>query len=84
MEYPGQDAQEFLRFLIEKLHEVVKILLKNRSQLVEINEQFSDNEKLKNIDRKILVWTTHYVGQLQSAFKLCVVAISDCLYAWTL
>ncbi|CAH1276430.1 unnamed protein product [Diabrotica balteata] len=75
MGYAQQDAQEFLRYLLEGLHEDVnRVQEKPKPILTEIDEKLSDNEKAQEswtrylrMDNSRIV--DHFVGQLKSTLK---------------
>ncbi|XP_072383228.1 ubiquitin carboxyl-terminal hydrolase 2-like isoform X2 [Diabrotica undecimpunctata] len=75
MGYAQQDAQEFLRYLLEGLHEDVnRVHEKPKPILTEIDEKLSDNEKAQEswtrylrMDNSRIV--DHFVGQLKSTLK---------------
>ncbi|RZC42441.1 ubiquitin carboxyl-terminal hydrolase 4 [Asbolus verrucosus] len=73
--YAQQDAQEFLRYLLEGLHEDVnRVKEKPKPILTEIDEKLSDNEKSTEswsrylrMDNSRIV--DYFVGQLKSTLK---------------
>ncbi|CAG9813490.1 unnamed protein product [Phaedon cochleariae] len=82
MDYAEQDAQEFLRYLLEGLHEDVKRITE-RSDLIftEIDEKLSDHEKAQEswsrylrIEYSIIV--DNFVGQLKSTLSCSIVDIA--------
>lgn len=75
MGYAQQDAQEFLRYLLEGLHEDVnRVSEKPKPILTEIDEKLSDNDKAQEAWRRYLRMDNskivdHFVGQLKSTLK---------------
>ncbi|CAH2002099.1 unnamed protein product [Acanthoscelides obtectus] len=75
MGYAQQDAQEFLRYLLEGLHEDVnRVTEKPKPILTEIDDNLSDNEKAQESWRRYLRLDNskivdHFVGQLKSTLK---------------
>ncbi|XP_074040330.1 ubiquitin specific protease 2 isoform X1 [Leptinotarsa decemlineata] len=75
MGYAQQDAQEFLRYLLEGLHEDVnRITEKPKPIITEIDEKLSDNEKAQEswlrylrMDNSKIV--DNFVGQLKSTLR---------------
>ncbi|KAJ8984027.1 hypothetical protein NQ317_012251 [Molorchus minor] len=75
MGYAQQDAQEFLRYLLEGLHEDVnRVTCKPKPIITEIDEKLSDVEKAEEswtrylrMDNSKIV--DHFVGQLKSTLK---------------
>ncbi|XP_056641326.1 ubiquitin carboxyl-terminal hydrolase 2-like isoform X1 [Diorhabda sublineata] len=75
MGYAQQDAQEFLRYLLEGLHEDVnRVQEKPKPILTEIDEKLSDSEKAQEswlrylrMDNSKIV--DNFVGQLKSTLK---------------
>ncbi|CAG9861640.1 unnamed protein product [Phyllotreta striolata] len=73
--YSQQDAQEFLRYLLEGLHEDVnRVMEKPKPILTEIDEKLSDNDKAQEAWRRYLRMDNskivdHFVGQLKSTLK---------------
>ncbi|CAG9814816.1 unnamed protein product [Phaedon cochleariae] len=73
--YAQQDAQEFLRYLLEGLHEDVnRVVEKPKPILTEIDEKLSDNEKaLESWSRYLRMDNSkivdHFVGQLKSTLR---------------
>nr|CAH7749099.1 unnamed protein product [Callosobruchus chinensis] len=75
MGYAQQDAQEFLRYLLEGLHEDVnRVTEKPKPILTEIDDTLSDSEKAQESWRRYLRLENskivdHFVGQLKSTLK---------------
>ncbi|KAJ8917365.1 hypothetical protein NQ315_002389 [Exocentrus adspersus] len=75
MGYAQQDAQEFLRYLLEGLHEDVnRVTEKPKPILTEIDEKLSDHEKAQESWQRYLRMDNskivdHFVGQLKSTLK---------------
>lgn len=74
--YSQQDAQEFLRFLLEGLHEDVNAVKKKPRYNTEISEDLSDIERAKEAwqrykSREQSHISDLFVGQLKSTLECC-------------
>ncbi|XP_072449604.1 ubiquitin carboxyl-terminal hydrolase 2-like isoform X1 [Chiloscyllium punctatum] len=81
--YNQQDAQEFLRFLLDGLHNEVNRVLVRSKAIVEDLDHLPDNEKGRRMWKKYLEredsWIVdHFVGQLKSSLTC-----SECGYCST-
>lgn len=78
MGYSQQDAQEFLRYLLEGLHEDVnRITAKPSAITTDIDDSFSDNEKATEAWRRYVRYESSkivdmFVGQFKSTLKCTV------------
>lgn len=75
--YDQHDAQEFLRFLVDKLHADVNRVQTRPKQLPEINDKLSDNSQASEHWRRYLMSENSYIlelfgGQLKSTLQCLV------------